>query len=282
MLFKLRSSAERSIAGLEALMLEARKLVDTQQHGFHIRGKTGLGDNFWQFREYDSASDRSQDIDWKQSAKNSHIYVREKEMQSAQDHFIWVDKNAGMRFCSKGAPVSKLERAQTLAMALALMLTRSGETIGLIGTHIRGHSEHTLEDFGLHLLENQGDIPLDIRDRAHVFLIGDFINPIEEIEAQIVRLSKRAARGVCLQILDPAEISLPYHGRVIFEGHMADEPSIELHNVRSVRETYQARIANHFSAIEALCQKYGWYYALHQTDQEARECLMGIMEAQQI
>ncbi len=281
MLFKLRTSSEDTIAGLDDLRIRAERLVDALQNGAHTRRKSGVGDNFWQFRDYESTSDRPQDIDWRQSAKTSHVYVRQKELQSAQDNYIWVDKNAGMGFCSDSAQCSKLERAQILAMALALLLTRGGENIGLIGTDIRGHSERALEDFGLHLLEDASVTRFDVRKKANLFLIGDFINPAAEIEAQIAQLSERASRCFLLQILDPAELNLPYRGRVIFEGDGGSEMETEIQNVRSVRTVYQDRIAAHLREVQRACKKYGWHYVRHKTDADARNCLIALMGAQE-
>lgn len=279
MLFQLRHSAEHVIAGLDDLMIAAERLVEALQYGAHTRRKSGSGENFWQFRDYEAGSDRPQDIDWRQSAKGTHVYVREKELQTAQDNVFWVDKNDGMNFRSTKSGDTKLSRAQILSMALALLLARGGEKISLAGTDIRGHSEGVLENFGLHLLQDKAVQDFDIRAKSNLFMLGDFITPIEEIEPRLTALAERSGECFLIQILDTAELNLPYSGRVIFEaGQSAPIPDTEIQNVSSIRSTYQERLQEHLQAVEDLCRKHGWFYMLHRTDEDARDLLLRIMQ----
>lgn len=279
MLFTLRRSSEDAIATLDDLMIRARRLVDALQYGGHTRRKSGSGENFWQFRDYEAGSDRPQDIDWRQSAKGSHIYVREKELQTAQDYYFWVDKNAGMDFCSDQVSLSKLGNAQILAMSMALLLAGSGEKIGLIGTDIRGHSESALENFGLHLLNDPAVENFDVRSKSTLFMLGDFIAPLDEIEARLSSMAERVSRGALIQTLDPAELDLPYQGRVVFEGKLLGQDDFEAQNAGALRAEYIKRIADHCAALEALCHQYGFLYFQHRSDMEARDTLRALLLA---
>ena len=53
---------------------------------------------------------------------------------------------------------------------------------------------------------------------AQVVLFGDFLSPLERIQETIGRMSAVPVTGYLLQILDPAETTLPYDGRVRFQG----------------------------------------------------------------
>jgi len=280
MLFTLRKQAEQAMSALDALMVEARDIVNALQYGPHKRRKSGFGEDFRQFRSYNPDSDRPQDIDWRQSAKSAQIFVREKEQQTSQHNMIWLDKNPGMNFRSDLAARSKLETGRIIAMALALLLAQSHEKIGLIGTTIKGHSEKALEQFGLHLLNDPPIQSFEAPHRTTLFMIGDFIEPLEEIEARLATLVPAIADGVVIQILDPAELTLPYDGRVVF--HAPDQitgDDTEISHTGSIRQTYQNRIKRHNNAVKALCRKYGLHYIKHRSDRDITATLRHLQEA---
>ena len=91
-------------------------------------------------------------IDWRQSAKSQHLFVREREWEAAQTVWFWRDGDWGMRFGSGG--VTKLERANLLLLALASLLVRGGERVGLLGApYLPGASRFTLSRIGHSLLD---------------------------------------------------------------------------------------------------------------------------------
>src|ERR1700679_2220361 len=65
------------------------------------------------------------------SAASQHLFVREREWEAAQTVWFWRDGDWGMRFGSGG--VTKLERANLVLLALASLLIRGGERVGLLG-----------------------------------------------------------------------------------------------------------------------------------------------------
>src|SRR5580658_4471387 len=110
-------------------MVEADHLAASVSLGVHGRRRAGMGESFWQFRRY-ASHDSSSAIDWRQSAKSQHIFVREREWEAAQTVWFWRDASANMRF---GAPVQKQRRAELLLLALASLLVRGGERVGFLG-----------------------------------------------------------------------------------------------------------------------------------------------------
>jgi len=73
-----REEAERLGAALPPLLVEAERLTSGVWLGVHGRRKAGMGETFWQFRRY-RVEDPSTSIDWRQSAKSQHLFVRERE-----------------------------------------------------------------------------------------------------------------------------------------------------------------------------------------------------------
>jgi len=63
------------------LILEARRVAATVIHGLHGR-RPGSGENFWQYRRFVSGQPASR-VDWRRSARDDHLYVREQEWEVA-------------------------------------------------------------------------------------------------------------------------------------------------------------------------------------------------------
>src|SRR6201996_6243230 len=111
-------------------MVQADHLAASVSLGVHGRRRAGIGESFWQFRRY-ASPDSSAAIDWRQSAKTQHLYVRQREWEAAQTVWFWRDASANMSF--KSGSVSKRARADLLLLALASLLVRGGERVGFIG-----------------------------------------------------------------------------------------------------------------------------------------------------
>ena len=71
-----REEAERLGAALPPLLVEAERLTSGVWLGVHGRRKAGMGETFWQFRRY-RVEDPATSVDWRQSAKSQHLFVRE-------------------------------------------------------------------------------------------------------------------------------------------------------------------------------------------------------------
>src|ERR1700694_6121580 len=117
-------------AAMPRLILEARRIAATVIHGLHGRRRAGSGENFWQYRRFISG-EPARRIDWRRSARDDHLYVREREWEAAHTVWVWPDRSASMLFSSKLADKPKLDRALVLAFALGELLVRGGERIGI-------------------------------------------------------------------------------------------------------------------------------------------------------
>src|ERR1041384_8500326 len=113
-------------------MVEAKRIANTVIAGGHGRRKRGIGENFWQFRPYADGESLAR-IDWRRSARDDHTYVRDREWEAAHTVWLWADPSPSMLYKSAGATVSKESRALVLTLALAELLSRSGERIAWPG-----------------------------------------------------------------------------------------------------------------------------------------------------
>src|SRR6202521_5196999 len=124
----------RSLAAtMPRLILEARRVAATIIHGLHGRRRAGPGKNFWQFRRFMSGEPASR-VDWRRSARDDHLYVREREWEAAHTGWIWPDLSPSMEFASPLVWETKRDRALVLAFALGELLVRGGERVGIPGT----------------------------------------------------------------------------------------------------------------------------------------------------
>src|SRR6266511_3220757 len=108
------------------LILEARRVAATVIHGLHGRRRAGTGENFWQFRRFVSGEPASR-VDWRRSARDDHLYVREQEWEAAHTVWLWPDRSPSMMFKSSLAQDTKLERVLVIAFALAEVLIEGCE-----------------------------------------------------------------------------------------------------------------------------------------------------------
>ena len=72
-------------------------------------------------------------------------------------------------------------------------------------------------------------------------LFGDFLSPLQEIQATVGRLAAIPVSGYLLQVLDPAEADLPYSGRIRFRG-LEREADTLIPRVEGVRDEYGRRM----------------------------------------
>lgn len=279
----LRHTAETEASKLPALMLAAERAAASVLHGEHTQRKPGGGEKFWQYREY-VPGDRPQDIDWRQSAKNDRVYTRQREWQTTQTAIFWCADYPGMDFRSDKSLQTKGSAANILTLALAILLTRAGEQIGIYGHTRTGRSELALQRLGEELCASKGEdetLPSPrkaaLPKNTTLIQVGDFLEPLEDIEQTFQSLSSHTDNGLVIQILDPAEIDLPYSGNAIFESP-ADRQIQNVQHVRSIRDQYHDRIQNHLNGIEAACKKHGWTYILHRTDTPIVETLSTIWQ----
>src|SRR6478609_2648508 len=127
------SGAGRTLAAtMPRLILESRKIAATVIHGLHGRRRPGSGENFWQFRRFVSGEEARR-IDWRRSARDDHLYVREREWEAAHTIWLWPDRSPSMAFSSRLAQEPKLDRALVITFALAEILVEAGERVGLPG-----------------------------------------------------------------------------------------------------------------------------------------------------
>lgn len=281
--FRLERDAHAVAERLPDLLIEADRIAQTVAHGIHGRRRAGPGETFWQFRTYEQ-QDSAQLIDWRRSASSDHLYVREREWEAAHTLWLWPDLSLSMAFQSHLATTTKRDRALVLMLAAAELLVRGGERVGLLGITppyaTRRASTRLAEAIASHtespLLVSGRPSPARVSRFSGVLLFSDFLDPIEEIRESIETLAASGASGHLIQVLDPAEETLPYEGRTEFLGLEGAESWIA-DRAESLRARYQARLKAHREELQALATRLGWSFMVHHTDRPPTEPLLTLI-----
>ena len=266
-------------AAMPRLILEARRIAATVIHGLHGRRRAGTGENFWQYRRFVSGEPAHR-VDWRRSARDDHLYVREREWEAAHTVWIWPDRSPSMAFVSNLASDTKLERVLVVAFALAEILVEGGERVGIPGLMRPTANRNVIDKMAqavIHDTSERSSLPPSFAPSplAEVVMLSDLWSPIGEVRATIAQLSAGGAQGHVVQIVDPAEETFPYSGRVEFvepEGAGA----ITAGRAETWRADYGTRIERHRAEIRAETDRLGWSFAIHRTDRPASELLLAL------
>lgn len=281
---RLRHEAETLAAPLPPLLAEAEHLAATVLLGEHGRRRVGLGDAFWQYRPA-TPSDEARTIDWRRSARSDAHFVREKEWQAAQSVQLWVDDAASMRFAGDRNRPAKGARARLLAMALAVLLVRGGERVGLFDEMLRpGRGELQLLRLAEVLSRPEAGHDYgapEARGMLHhsrAAFLSDFLGDLAPVEAQLTKAADRGVRGALVMVLDPQEEDFPFDGRTIFES-MTGAVRHETLRAGDLRARYLARLAERKARLRDLARVTGWQVEVHHTSEPPLPALIWLYRA---
>lgn len=279
----LRERSEAEASRLPPLLARAEHLAGTVLLGEHGRRRAGLGDDFWQYRPAQHG-DSKRMIDHRRSARGDQQFVREREWQIAQSVMMWVDQGASMRYSSAPGLPEKIDRARLIALAIAILLERGGERVGLTGTTLpprRGNAQILRLAQALSVDAPEDYEPPEHRamiPHARAVFISDFLGDMSEAELSLTKAADRGVRGVVFQILDPSEELFPFQGRTIFES-VGKTLAHETLKAGDLRGRYLDRLAERKDRLRSLCVATGWRFGLHHTGESAQSALLWLYGA---
>ena len=260
---------------MPALLIESQRVAHTVAHGTHGRRRAGPGETFWQFRHYDQ-NDSVSGIDWRRSASSDNLFVREREWEAAHTVWMWVDLSASMRFRSSLSKTTKESRCVVLALALAELLSRGGERVGVLGGRpftgraaARRVAEVLLGD------TSEASLPPNAKLSrfSECLLFSDFLEPVGATADRLETIAAQDVRGHFIQVLDPAEETLPYSGRTEFAASEGRDRVIA-GRAETLREQYQERLQRHRTDLLQLTHRLGWSFLVHHTDRPPEEAVL--------
>lgn len=239
------------LAQLTGLRFKARSVVEGVLTGLHRSPHRGSSIEFSEHKEY-SPGDEIKHIDWKVYAKTDKYYIKQFEDETNLRAYIVLDRSASMGYSS--GKITKLDYAATLAIAIAFLLIRQQDAVGLllfsdqIDQYIPAQSHHThlteiVESLNKVSPAGQTNIELALttlsemsRRRSLIFIISDLFDSGDRIVEMIRQLRLRKNEVTVLQILDNAEQTFPFNELIYFES-MENQQRV-LVDAGNVRERY--------------------------------------------
>ncbi|MHA1570551.1 MAG: DUF58 domain-containing protein [Alphaproteobacteria bacterium] len=268
---------------LPDLMVEASRVAHTVAQGLHGRRRAGPGEGFWQFRRF-QAGDPASRVDWRRSARDDHIYIREQEWESAHTIWIWPDRSPAMAFRSDLAQSSKARCAIILGLALAELFVRGGERVGipgltrpaLVANTPRRMAEALARQKPDDLLVSPGLPPAnEVRAFSDYVIISDFLGDTQRIEERISAIAGAGVRCHLVQILDPAEETFPFEGRLEFVAPDGGK-SMVAGRAEALREEYQQKLAILRARLGGLASRIEGTFLCHRTDRSMHHTLLAL------
>jgi uncharacterized protein (DUF58 family) len=279
-----------------SLPLKARTIVEGALAGLHRSPHHGSSVEFAEHKEY-SPGDELKHIDWKAYGKFDRFYVKRFEEETELTAWLVVDASGSMAY--QGAGLAKLEYAAYLGAALAYLLIRQQDRVGLLGfggagapfVPPRARSTHLHDLHGqleaLLARGGQGETglagaldrvaELARRRRSLVIVLSDMFDHSPAVPLLLRRLAAQRHDVTVFQLLDKDEIDLPFEGLTQFES-MEDDRRL-LVDARSVRDEYLRALGDFLARTRTACAQARIEHHLVPTVQPLERTLLDFLSA---
>lgn len=260
------------------LELIAREAVEGLRVGSHRSPLRGFSTEFAHHRQY-APGDSIRDIDWRVYGRTDRYYTKLYEAETNFDCYLLMDASASMTYAS--GKVSKLEYAKYLAAALAYIVLKQRDSVGLsiFDSKVRAHlpprsAMSIILQIERLLRETQAepkntiakqlhDVALMMKRRSFVVVISDFFAEVEDVLTGLDHLRFDGHNVVVLHTMDPYELQFPFKGTWQFEGLELEEPLTT--QAERIRDDYLEQLNRHIAALRAGCNAAHIDYALVDT-----------------
>jgi uncharacterized protein (DUF58 family) len=244
-----------ALARLKNLELRARTVVEGALAGLHRSPHHGSSVEFAEHKEY-APGDEIKHIDWKAYGKFDKYYVKRFEEETELRAYLVLDSSASMDY--RGGGVSKLDYARMLAAALAYLLLRQQDQVGLVafGEKLRGyvaprsrggHLSDLLTALDGVVAQGRTDLSRAIAyvsevapRRALLIFFSDLLGGDDRLRPLLRGLRARKHDVVVFHLLDKDELTLPFEGTTVFES-MEDDGKL-IADPGDIRKAYQAEV----------------------------------------
>ncbi len=214
-----------TIARLGSLDLKVRAIVEGFLTGLHRSPFKGFSVEFAEYRQYLPGDDLTT-LDWKVYARTDRHFVKKFEEETNLECHVLLDVSRSMGYGS--GPVTKLQYGSYLAGALAYLMTRQRDAVGLIAFDDKivkmlrpsarsGHLTSLLVTLERLPLGNRTDVAKPLRDLAEavrkrglIVLISDLLDDIDRVLQGLKHFRYRGSEVIVFQVLDPAELHFPF------------------------------------------------------------------------
>lgn len=280
-----------ALAALGRIEIVARWIVDGFMTGLHRSPRKGFSVEFAEYRPYQPGDDLRY-IDWKIAARSDRWVVKQNEEETNLRATIVLDVSRSMTWSgaalrSIGATVdparlTKLAYGERLAAAIALLLLRQRDAVGLvrfddaIRTALPPRARTGQWRRLVAALEEPGagtasSAPAALEQAARlvtrrglIILISDLLMDIPDVERAIRGLRAVGHEVTVLHLMDPAERDLPPGGEAVF---VDPESRLEVPaSIADVRAAYRETVSHVVEEWRSALTAAGVAYELVLTD----------------
>jgi len=280
-----------SLAALGRIEIVARWIVDGFLAGLHRSPRKGFSVEFAEYRAYQSGDDPRY-VDWKIAARSDRWVVRQYEEETNLRSTIVLDVSKSMDWSGvrMGGPrespaadrLTKLAYAERLTAALALLLLRQRDAVGLIRFDEKVRSAvpprarqgqwrrviAALEEPGTGKASSAPEALSQaarlISRRGMIVLISDLLMDMPDVERAMRGLRAAGHDVTVLHVMDPAERELPSSGEALFI-----DPESELSvpaSIADVRAAYRKTVDEVVGEWRSMLGSLGIGYEVVSTD----------------
>lgn len=259
----------RVLAKLSNMTLRARYVVEGLLSGMHKSPYRGYSVEFAEHREY-VPGDEIRRIDWKAYGKFDRYFIKEYEEETNLRAYIFLDASASMAYGSQD--ISKFDYGSYLAAAMAYLMLRQGDYVGLItfNTEVQSYipprsgSQHlqalmrqleqTQPQGATHLDQAVRDIAGKQTKRGMILVISDLFDTPELVLKSLKYFRHRRNEVMVFHLLDHNELTFPFERLTMFED--IEDPAVRvLSDPRTVREAYLQQLQAFIDEYRRGCRR---------------------------
>lgn len=282
------------IARIGSMELRARTIVEGFLAGLHRSPYKGFSIEFAEYRQYMPGDDLAT-IDWKVYARSDRYYVKKYEQETNLKCHVLLDVSASMGYTS--GPVSKLEYGSYLAAALAYLINKQRDAVGLMAFDDRvvsmlpassrvGHLPAMLATLAHLGLGRRSDVskPLHLLaemlvKRGMVVLISDLLDEPERVITGLKHLRFKGSDVVVFHVLDRAELTFPFDRATRFTDLETDDEVLAVPS--TVRADYLSEMQGMIERYERELRVAGIDYQLLDTSRPLDFALMAYLSTRE-
>jgi uncharacterized protein (DUF58 family) len=279
-----------------------RAKMGTKQ-GSHKSLVTGCSNDFAQHRQY-TPGDEPKRIDWRVLARTNRLMVRQYDQETNLRATLLIDSSASMGYRDSTAHNSaiqtsdKLTHAKRLAAALAWILIRQGDAVGIMSyaNRINCRSIHASTVHHLHRLlssleqiapQSTGDsveilhkIADALPPRGLMVLISDlFLDPLP-LRDVLSHFQHRNHELIVMQVMASDEVNFPFADSLRFRNLEGHQQFFEADSL-AIRQEYKSELNKHLQSIKQICSQVQADYVFTTTDDDIAEVVNTFLESRQ-
>lgn len=288
------------VSKLRRLDLIARLVVEGFITGLHKSPYHGFSVEFAEHRPY-MPGDPIRSVDWKVYAKSDRFFIKEFEEETNLRGYLVIDSSSSMAYRSQDTYLPKLEYGVYLAAALAYLMIRQQDAVGLltfddqirkfipsrsVGAHLRillGEMKRLLQQarggergHGTRIGHSLHHLADRLSRRGLVILISDLMDRPEEVLTGLKHFRHRQHEVVVFHVLDPAEVSFPFEEETVFvdlesEARLSTTPW-------EFADDYKRQMAAWRKRYRQICAEHSIDYVEVQTDTPFDVALLRYLE----